>query len=289
LLTTRMMAPSFALRPFVWSYGHTQGVISGQPLRVPLPARPKQVLMFFFQDRYDVHRHDTAGHGTGHGTGHGETSPRSMVAGPQTFYRLDLAILGIVDVFTIHFQPAGFHHLFGTPMCELTDASYDADGVIGVHSTVLRQRLSSVSTFEERILIAEKYLLRRVRARGDLDQVAREANRLFASNGTCTVARMAARVELTERQLERRFLAQVGVSPKLYSRVVRFSAALDRKLNSPGTSWTDIAHDFCYYDQMHMVHDFRDLAGDSPTRFLGRINEVPQFQTAFRAANRPNT
>lgn len=280
-----MTAPSLALRPFVWSYGHTQGVISGQPLRVPLPARPKQVLMFFFQDPYSVHRHDTARHGAGHG----ETSPRSMVAGPQTFHRLDLTILGIVDVFTIHFQPAGFHHLFGTPMCELTDASYDADGVIGAHSTVLRQRLSAVATFEERILIAEEYLLARVRAGGDLDQVAREANRLFASNGTCTVTTMAARAELTERQLERRFLAQVGVSPKLYSRVVRFSAALDSKLSSPETSWTDIAHDLCYHDQMHMVHDFRDLAGDSPTRFLGRINEVPEFQTAFRAAHRPNT
>lgn len=278
MLNTRMAPPSFALRPFVWSYGHTEGVISGEPLRVPLPARPKQLLMFFFRDAYHVHRHDT---------GHCETSPRSVVVGPQTFYRLDLSILGIVDVFTIHFQPAGFYHLFGTPMYELTNQSYDADGVIGVDVAILRQRLSSVATFEERISIAEEYLLPCVRACGDLDQVAREANRLFACNGALTVGRMAARTELTERQLERRFLTQVGISPKLYSRIVRFGAALDHKLNSPDTLWTDIAHNLCYHDQMHMVHDFRDLAGNSPTRFLRRINEVPQFKTAFRAAARP--
>src|SRR5947208_2551272 len=118
-----METPSSDLRPFVWSYGHTQGVIVDEPVRVPLPARPKQVLMFFFQDRYVVHRHDT---------GVCETPPRSIVVGPQTSYRLDLAILGIVDVFTVHFQPSGFHHLFGTPMSELTDESYDAEGVIGI-------------------------------------------------------------------------------------------------------------------------------------------------------------
>lgn len=279
MLNTRMALPSLALRAFVWSYGHTQGMISGEPLRVPLPARPKQVLMFFFQDRYDVHRHDT---------GYCETSPRSIVVGPQTFYRLDLSVAGTVDAFTIHFQPAGFHHLYGTPMFEVANQSYDADGVIGVEVNTLWQRLSSVSTFEERIHIAEEYLLRRVRARGCLDRVAREANRLFASDGTGTVAGMAARAELTERQFERRFLAQVGVTPKLYGRVIRFSAALDRKLASPETSWTHIAHDLCYHDQMHMVHDFRDLAGDTPTRFLGRINEAPEFKTLFRVADRPS-
>jgi len=235
--------------------------------------------MFFFQDRYVVHRHDT---------GLCETPPRCLVVGPQTFYRLDLAIFGIVDVFTIHFQPSGFHHLFGTPMSELTDESHDAEGVIGLDCSKLRQRLSSVSTFEERIYITEQYLLPHARIRGHLDQVAAEANSLFASNGARTVTRMAARVELTERQLERRFLTQVGVPPKLYSRVVRFGAALDRKLRAPDTSWTDIAHDLCYHDQMHMVHDFKDLAGDSPTRFALRVNEVPQFNTAFRAADRPS-
>ena len=279
MLNTRMAPPSFALRPFVWIYGHTEGIIPDEPMTVPLPARPKQVLMFFFRDRYDVYLHDT---------GRCETSPHSIVVGPQTFYRLDLSVAGTVDAFTIHFQPAGFHHLYGTPMFEVANQSYDADGVIGVEVSTLRQRLSSVSTFEERIHIAEEYLLRWVRASGCLDRVAREANRLFASHGMSTVASMAARAELTERQFERRFLAQVGVSPKLYSRVIRFSAALDRKLASPDTPWTDIAHDLCYHDQMHMVHDFRDLAGDSPSQFLIRVNEAPEFKTMFKAADCPS-
>jgi len=234
--------------------------------------------MFFFRDRYDVYLHDT---------GRCETSPRSIVVGPRTFHRLDLSVSGIVDAFTIHFQPAGFHHLYGTPMFEVANQSYDADGVIGTEVSALRQRLSSVSTFEERIHIAEEYLLRRVRARWCLDRVAREANRLFASHGMSAVASMAARAELSERQFERRFLAQFGVSPKLYSRVIRFSAALDRKLASTATPWSEIAHDLCYHDQMHMIHDFRDLAGDSPTHFLSRVSAAPDFKTMFKAADCP--
>src|SRR5690349_19843765 len=111
-----MAPPSVAFRPFVWSYGHTEGTISDVPLRVPLPARPKQVLMFFFRDRYEVHLRDT---------GRRETSPRSIVVGPQTYYRLDLSVAGTVDAFTIHFQPAGFHHLYGAPMFDVANQSYD--------------------------------------------------------------------------------------------------------------------------------------------------------------------
>lgn len=63
---------------------------------------------------------------------------------------------------------------------------------------------------------------------------------------------------LSVRQFERDFLQQVGIRPKLYARIVRFEAALDSKARSFTKSWTNVAHQFGYYDQMHMVHDFED-------------------------------
>jgi AraC-like DNA-binding protein len=50
----------------------------------------------------------------------------------------------------------------------------------------------------------------------------------------------------------------------LYARIIRFEAALQRRAASPCLPWTDIAHDLGYHDQMHMVHDFTRLSGDSP-------------------------
>jgi hypothetical protein len=43
------------------------------------------------------------------------------------------------------------------------------------------------------------------------------------------------------------------VHPKLFARIVRFEAALDSKARSLGKSWTDVAHEFGYYDQMHLL------------------------------------
>lgn len=65
------------------------------------------------------------------------------------------------------------------------------------------------------------------------------------------------------RQFERRFITLLGISPKVYARILRFEAALYRK-SVTGRNWTTIAHDLGYHDQMHMVHDFESLAGESP-------------------------
>jgi AraC-like DNA-binding protein len=261
----------------VWCYGQSEGRIDQDPLIVPLPARPKQVVTFFFGDPYRVHYR---------ASGVCETSPPTVVVGPQTHHRLDLLASGNIDNFTIHFQPAGFHHLFGVPMAEFRDVTYDAPAVMGKDLHIVEQQLAEICSFAERIQLIEAYLIDRLRNAGNLNLVGEIANRLFAKNGLIGVAEMAAASYLTPRQFERRFLEQVGVSPKLYARIVRFNAALDRKLESPQRTWTEIAHELNYYDQMHLVHDFQDLAGDAPARVVTRLDLVPQFHSAFATSNR---
>ncbi len=279
MLRTRLAMASAALRPYVWCYGQSEGRVSENPLIVPLPARPKQVLTFFFRDRYRIHLRESR---------LCETSPQTVVVGPQTYHRLDLSVSGTIDAFTIHFQPSGFHHLFGVPMTELKDATYDGHAVIGDGLAMLEQQLASAARFEERIRVAERYLVGRLRNLPSLDLVGIAANALFANNGLTSVAALAANSGLTLRQFERRFVAQVGVAPKRYARIIRFNAAVDRKLACPNRTWTEIAHELHYYDQMHLVHDFHDLAGDSPTQLLAHLDGAPEFRTLFAAEERPH-
>jgi AraC-like DNA-binding protein len=63
-----------------------------------------------------------------------------------------------------------------------------------------------------------------------------------------------------------RLMQQVGMRPKLFTRIARFEAALDGKARFVANSWTDVAHQFGYYDQMHMVHDFGGFTGETPTK-----------------------
>ena len=209
------------------------------------------------------------------------------MVGPQTHSRAGLSVFGRIDNFTIHFQPSGFNRLFGIPMTELTDAAYDAHAIIGPDVSTLEHELGDAPGFAERIQLIEKRLIRVVGCHGRPDPVAIAANNLFASNGIHRVAAMATDSGLSPRQFERRFLAQVGVPPKLYARIIRFNAALDHKLRCPSHTWSRIAIDQDYYDQMHLVRDCRAFTGESPSRFLAQLDVLPEFHTLFAPENRP--
>ncbi len=76
------------------------------------------------------------------------------------------------------------------------------------------------------------------------------------------------RSRLSDRQFTRRFETQVGLTPKLFARTVRFNAVLTAKAESPGRSWTGLVHAAGYADQAHFVRDCRAFAGDAPGDFF---------------------
>ncbi|HEY0780462.1 MAG TPA: helix-turn-helix domain-containing protein [Gemmatirosa sp.] len=75
-----------------------------------------------------------------------------------------------------------------------------------------------------------------------------------------------------QRQLERRSLALVGLPPKALARIARFQRAIHQRQRQHA-SWLAIAHEVGYYDQMHMIRDFHQLGGGSPTQVLNRIED----------------
>ncbi|HEY0435587.1 MAG TPA: helix-turn-helix domain-containing protein, partial [Phenylobacterium sp.] len=112
------------------------------------------------------------------------------------------------------------------------------------------------------------------------------ARELHRRSGSTLVSDLAASVELGVRQFERRFRREIGMSPKLYARVVRFEAALRAKAAQPKTQWTEIAHGLGYFDQMHMVHDFNRLSGESPSLIWDQLDMF--VKPEVHAGDRPS-
>jgi len=85
------------------------------------------------------------------------------------------------------------------------------------------------------------------------------------SCGQARVAEVAERLGWSPRQLEREFRSGVGLSPKAFARIIRFQNLL--RLVGEGTlrEWTRLAHEGGYADQPHMVREFREFSGQSPT------------------------
>ena len=247
-----------SLRGVVRSYAERQAQLGVHAVTSPLPARPDQFIEFYLQDRYRVSHDDRAA----------SFAPEVVIVGPQSYRRTRLILSGSIHVFTIRFEPAGFHALFGTPMTALVNEGIAISDVIGPAGTDLRDAVMMAFNFDERVGAAERWLRSKLDRLSPVDPVAFSAAALQRAGGRLSVRSLARGAELSDRQFTRRFERQVGLTPKLFARTVRLNAVLDAKVRSPCATWTELVHDAGYADQAHFVRDCRALAGGPPASFF---------------------
>jgi AraC-like DNA-binding protein len=254
--------PAPALRQFIRYYCQLEADLAGTTVLQPVPARSPQVLEFTFGTPYEFHSFTR-----------GQLEPTHSIAvvGAQTCRAGYLAIRGQVEAFTIVFQPAGLQLLSPLPAESVTGNHFEGEAILGRGIAELRCRLEDAGSFGARVQAANIYLCRQRSSLDSLSCIARAATEVILSDGCVRVSELANKTGIGIRQFERRFRHEIGITPKLYARIVRFEAALQRKAAKPGTLWTDIACDLGYHDQMHMVHDFNHLAGTSPTAIASQL------------------
>jgi AraC-like DNA-binding protein len=261
----RFLKPAAGLEQVVRFYAEREARVHGTDLVHPVPARAAPMLEFVFSDPFEIHWCDRP---------LVEITPRSVIIGLQTHRRVRLVTKGTLESFCIVFQPAGLFRLFSLPLHELTNHDCEARAVLGPSVSRLQERLGACGSLEERAQITDGFLLRLCLARPCSDGVSAAANEILLYNGQVRIAGFADRAGLSLRQFERRFTQQVGVRPKLYARIARFEAALDSKARSQVKSWTQVAHELGYHDQMHLVHDFEQFSGETPTHLLTEVEKA---------------
>ncbi|WP_322752369.1 helix-turn-helix domain-containing protein [Frankia sp. Cas3] len=79
----------------------------------------------------------------------------------------------------------------------------------------------------------------------------------------------------TPRRLNRRFMSRIGLAPKRFSRVRRFQRLLRAAGGRDDPDWARLAVDCGFYDQAHLINDFRDLSGLTPGAYRPRSVDVP--------------
>jgi AraC-like DNA-binding protein len=198
----------------------------------------------------------------------------AALVGLETYQRHYLLIRGNIESFGIQFQPAAIHQLFGVPAVDITDCDYAAHAVLGSAASELQQLLGNAPSFQERVQIADQFIARQSLTAPAHDSIELAANDIMRNDGRCRIDFLAHHTGLSIRSFQRMFRERIGVSPKVYSRIVRFEAALRTKAASPHISWMTIAHEFGYHDQMHLIHDFRQFSGETPKGMLARAGVV---------------
>jgi AraC-like DNA-binding protein len=163
---------------------------------------------------------------------------------------------------------AGALSLFGE-VSELTDVAVPIDDVLGRWGSDLVEQLGNAACWKQRFVILDRALA----GRQGRDQVTPEVmwlrRQLAASGGQARVEPLMDETGWSRRVVTERFRRQVGVSPKAYARVLRFTRAV-ALLNAvcTGRTLADVAVECGYYDQSHFTRDFVGLAGCTPTEYM---------------------
>jgi AraC-like DNA-binding protein len=175
----------------------------------------------------------------------------------------------------VQFRPGAAGHFFSLPMTEVGDQVVGLEELWGCDGRLMRERLLDAATPEGKFLALEEVLLRHIRP--EHDPAVTWAVR--ALHRGAPVSDVALRLGLLPRTLVRRFAKHVGLTPKRFARVRRLQRLLRSVRASGQADWCALAAEHGYADQAHLVHEFRDLAGITPTSYKPhsprRNNHIP--------------
>ena len=168
-------------------------------------------------------------------------------------------------------SPLGAYTLLGLPMQELSGRTLDLRDLLGGAGRRLGERLRDAPSWRRRFALLDRFLLRRLeRGPRPSPEVGWAWRRLVATGGAVPIGQLAGEVGWSHKHLIHRFRQQVGLSPKTAARLVRFDEVWRRLDERRPLDWGRVAHDAGYADQAHLIRDFREFTGTTPTDFLLR-------------------
>ncbi|MEP6682779.1 MAG: helix-turn-helix domain-containing protein, partial [Parafilimonas sp.] len=112
------------------------------------------------------------------------------------------------------------------------------------------------------------------------DRITAAANLIIKKAGLISMNHLACYINMSIRSFERHFNEEIGISPKHLCCITRFNHALELKLRKPNIDWTFIAHQCGYFDQTHLIKDFKRFCGNAPASLLKHVPLLEESYTS---------
>jgi AraC-like DNA-binding protein len=172
-------------------------------------------------------------------------------------------------VIGVRFTPGGGFPFFGVPAAELQNQRVPLDCLWGPEAGVLRERLLEAHSAAARFDILEHVLLQRLQTGPARSPAVSFAIAMFQRPSRVpSVAAVVERIGYSQRHLIASFRNEVGLTPKMFSRIARWRRAIDSLRGPRPVNWSALAVDCGYFDQAHFIHEFRELAGITPAAYV---------------------
>lgn len=223
---------------------------------MPLVAMPRAEIQIVA--RFGISAHEGL---DVHVLGVGQTARRKHIRGGQR-------------AVTARLQLGAHEAALGAPARELAGRTIPLDALWGQADAVrLREQLHASRTVEDAASKLERALSHRALSRPKTPRslVLTAARRLTH----VPVRAVADELGVSERHLRRVFLEALGLSPKAFAKLSRFHRALQAAREKHRASWASIASAVGYYDQAHLIAEFRSIAGTTPQLLVRELGDGP--------------
>ncbi len=186
-----------------------------------------------------------------------------------------------INILGIKFTSLGLHRLTGIDMRHISDKIIDANDIWNYEIDLLYEEILDRQNIIERIKAIENFLKRK-KAQQSFKEKIDLVNHSICQIETgkiYDISKLRENVFTTKKTFERYFLNHIGVSPKQYANICRFNnvrSHLDGLMEEP--DWHDIIVSFGYYDQSHLIREFKRYAGRTPAEYFSRL-VAPDLET----------
>jgi AraC-like DNA-binding protein len=155
----------------------------------------------------------------------------------------------------VNLEPPAAHRLFGLPLDELAYRQVPLEDVLD--EPFLVERLHHAGTWDERFRLLDEVLVKRLAPPSP--EITWAWNRLVESDGAVRIGELARELGWSRKRIAARFREEIGLPPKRVARLLRFERARAAVESAKRPDWARIAHETGYYDQSHLINEFRSF------------------------------
>jgi len=182
----------------------------------------------------------------------------------------DLQVTGNMHLFAVVFQPYALSMIFGIPSTELVNDQISLQEIYPQLGHELSSKIGDAISFAERVDIIETFIFKQLKKKPEHTHMARlrSSINIISQENYFNSAQLAANACLSRKQFERVFRQFIGLPPHKFIRVLRLQKSLLQKQLFPGANLTRVAIEAGYFDQSHMIREFKNLTGMTPKKYF---------------------
>jgi AraC-like DNA-binding protein len=249
--------PHPALRPFVREY---IGGSESTPLPLVRRELPSEIapVIFNFGERFRIYDHADRSRYVDYGSFATGAFDRCVLVGSTGSYAC----------VQVNFTILGARLFLAVPLGGLANRVVGLEDVMSCDGRRLVEDLGSTDDWARRFDRLDAEIMRRFAAARLATPIRIAVQRLVCRRGQVAIGALAAEIGWSHRHFVKQFTDEIGLTPKVLARVLRFGGAAARLADAAGGHLADIAAQCGYYDQAHFTRDFREFAGVTPTELL---------------------